>query len=130
MLDFFLAILQAMKKNEAGIMKKYSAKIKKESQLSTQFFIGCLISSELRTHLHNSQKYKEEHLFGSFEDSALQRIKHHEKEFLGFPLRMKKVELALIHLKEKAIKEKLGLYFPDYPISKAVIYIFPQILIN
>lgn len=97
------------------------------SGLKIQYFLGYLLSNDLKNHLFASQLWKQDQ---QTHQGHLSIIPHEKKDYLGafFPLQYP----SLKNLKEesKKISYWLDQYCPEIKIDRFPIILFPKIFIG
>lgn len=98
------------------------------SRVKLKIFTGCVITSELRMHLHQSSLWKQAKIDPSIED--LNEARFHDKDYIGAFLTKEEVSLQDIKEVEKKILQQLKTYCPQYPLNKIQLLIFSQVFVS
>ncbi len=90
-----------------------------------RIFLGFLQNKELKLHLNQSARWKEEL---SLSNTALTQVQDHEKEYIGHYL-PHLLTCKQIKEKEQEIKSQLQLYCPKLNLDKHHSYLFSQLFV-
>lgn len=91
--------------------------------IQSKFFLGYILSKELKIHLNQNSKWKEHKLTGEL---LLTETYWQEKEYVGIfiPSLLSYVQLKE---KEKEVKSHLQSYCPKLNLDKHSVYLFSQL---
>lgn len=94
--------------------------------IQTKIFLGYLLNKEIRIHLNQNSKWKENKLIGEL---LLTETHWQEKEYIGIfmsPL----LSSAQLKEKEKEVKSQLQVYCPKLNLDKHSVHIFSQLFLS
>lgn len=120
--------------NDFKIFKSYgifenNMNQKIENKIKFKIFIGCVISAELRMHLHQSALWKLAKI-GPQDQKKLNETHFNQKDYIGFFLAQDRINLPELKVWESKILEELKAYCPHFPSEKIKVLVFSQVFIS
>lgn len=98
-----------------------------ENRVTVRLFAGCLLNSELRMHLNQSQPWKQASILP--EAKNLLEVHFQNKDYIGQYLIFDKLSIFDLKNIEISIKKTLSSYSGDYNIDSLKICVFTQLFI-
>lgn len=99
-----------------------------QNQLIVKLFVGCVLTSEVRMHLHESPAWKQA-LIAPAHERDLVEIRFQGEQYLG--RFVEKQELPLHELKtiEQQVRGSIQTYCPQLNLERLSCCVFPQIFL-
>lgn len=94
--------------------------------IQTKIFLGFVLNKEMKIHLNQNSKWKENKLIGKL---LLTETHWQEKEYIGIFI-PSLLSYTQLKEKEKEVKVQLQFYCPKLNLDKHSIYLFPQLFLS
>lgn len=103
-----------------------------KEKIEVQIFLGCQVTSDLRTALEQSVSWKTAQIVkqSAPTPSALSIIPFRGKEYLGHFVNESNATIANLTSMKETIEEKICSYCPNLEVSKLNYIVFPQFFIS
>lgn len=100
-----------------------------QEKIAVEMFLGCQITSDLRTKLDQNIDWKQSQL-AKENSSSLNLLPFNNKEYVGHFVSDSLSTLEELDLLENEIKQKIGFYCPDVDVAKLNFIVFPQLFVS
>jgi hypothetical protein len=96
--------------------------------IAIKMFLGCLITPEIRMHLHNSPSWKQSSI--AISSTHLKEIHFQEKDYFGHFLAQSQISLNALKESQKELLTHLQQHCPDLCTDSVKMVVFPQVFLS
>lgn len=102
---------------------------KTANQVTLRLFIGCLLTSEIKMHLNQSNQWKHLVISPTKSENDLVEVHYRGKDYLGSYLPRDTLSIDDLKKIEKPIKQSLKAYCPGLEVENLKLQIFAQVFV-